>query len=693
MFQARSSDMRKVIVSVLSLLLAFSVFSQSIPRLLKIADDLYQSDRYLEAIEFYDKVVGVDKDNQFARFRLASCYHRTLQYEKAKNAFLTLSNTLNHEFRARSLYNYANLLKQESRFKEADSIYYFLISIPDAEPSLIELSRKQREGCQLALRQEKADRGFSIQTMSDINSDFHDFGAIVNPSNKQLVLASTRKLTGSQYEGSQFEGLLPDLVSFERRSNNRWRESSSDQKFSDLNTQWAEGSGSFTKDGKTFYFSSCRGGGGADCGIMVSYLEDGEWTDPEFLNKYINEPESENKHPSISVTGDTLFFVSDRAGGTGGSDIWMSLKGLEKESWTPAINMGAAINTPENEITPYYSSAFECLLFASDGHVGYGGYDLFAAKGESFFEPQIYNLGDPFNSTWDDTYFNISDTVGFLSTNRADHEILNISYFGVSNERLFLSLLISGESLIDSRLASKFKDIQSLDLVTFRVEDYAGYDLYEPIRPSKPKPKILQEGDTLSGEVREYVFERLFFDYGVSQLRTESERALESLVDQVGDKFIESINILAFTDSIGPTEANILLSEKRGASVKDYLFSLGIDSTLINVFPRGELNSEGAQDHWFKRIMKRRVEIIVKAREPLNFEMATPFIVRKTITIKRLANSLGITVDQLKQWNGELKPILTAGETIRIKEAEVKETPVQVVVGEEDFSLFISKGI
>ncbi|MEQ9568336.1 MAG: hypothetical protein RLN85_21425, partial [Pseudomonadales bacterium] len=126
-----------------------------------------------------------------------------MQYDKAKETFLRLSNIEGHDYRARSLYNYANLLKQESRFREADSLYYFLISIPDAEPYLVELSRKQREGCQLALRQEKVDRGFSIQAMDEINSRFHDFGATINPSNKQLVLATTRNLRGVQYEGSQ----------------------------------------------------------------------------------------------------------------------------------------------------------------------------------------------------------------------------------------------------------------------------------------------------------------------------------------------------------------------------------------------------------------------------------------------------------------------------------------------------------
>ncbi|WP_421762827.1 OmpA family protein [Ekhidna sp.] len=681
--------MKKILPAIVLSLLCFTVFSQSVPRLLKMADDRFQNDRYFEAIEFYEKVVGLDENNQLAKFRLAECFNRTLQYEKAKSTFLVLSNTPDHDYRARSLYSYANLLKQESKFEEADSIYFFLISVPDAEPYLVELSRKQREGCQLALRQKKTDKGFTVNFMDEINSKFHDFGAVINPSNDHLVMVSTRNSSGTQYEGLQYEGLLPDLMAFESRGNNRWRVNSSEQRFSSLNTKWSEGSGSFTKDGQTFYFSSCGGQNGASCSIMVSYLEDGRWTDPVALNAYINEVGSENIHPSISATGDTLFFVSNRSGGVGGNDIWISLKGLEKESWTPAINMGAVINTPENEITPYYSSAFQCLLFASDGHIGYGGYDSYAAKGESFFEPEIYNLGDPFNSTWDDTYFNISDTVGFMASNRVDHEILNLYSFPVSNERLFLSLLISGESLIDARLASKFRDVTSLDLVTFRVEDYAGYDLFEPIKPSKGKPKILED-ELSQTESTEVPFERLFFSYGSSFLRPEGKVALEELAMQVAGKSIGSIDILAFTDSIGPIKANIKLSEDRGAATREYLTSLGVDPTIVNVLPRGELPSEGNNDHWFKRILKRRVEIIVKANEPISFEKATPFIVRKTSKLSDIANAIGVSIQEIKEWNGDINSIISAGETIRLKEDKIKDSPIQLLVSEADFMLFIT---
>lgn len=686
-----------------------SVFlsAQSVPKLIRIADELYEAARYIDATEFYDKISGIDKQNYQARFRLGFCYNKTLKYDEAKDVFLELgaiTDTAN-TFQATALYHYGNLLKLESRFEEADSVYSNLISLQSANPGLINSSRKQKEGCRLALRQKQADKGYSVRLLEEINSKFHDYGATVNPSNKQLVFASTRNLPGVQYEGSQFDGVLPDLVAYESR-NDRWRISSSDQKFGNLNTKWSEGSGSFTKDGSTFYFYTCRGANGSECGIVVSYLADDTWSDPVLLNKYINEPGAENKQPTISTAGDTLFFSSDRPGGIGGSDIWMSLKGLELESWTPAINMGDVINSSDNDITPYFSSAFNCLLFASNGHVGYGGYDIYAAKGESFFEPEVYNLGFPFNSTLDDTYFAISDTVGFIASNREDHKNLNLYSFDLQNERLFLSLLISGESLIDSRIVSKFRDVKSLDLVTFRVEDYAGYELFDPVKRNKPKPRILDDADrgagsdstktitvlaSTSSSGNRVQYETQYFGYGHFMLRPEAKRSMDDLISQLKDKEYSSISVLAYTDQLGADTFNIDLSAKRGLAIKAYLSIKGIPLDKINIFARGELKPEEGRDHIYRRIFSRKVELIVESQEELQLKTAKTYIVTREESVKELANSLKISEEQLVQWNDVRSDRVPSGSTVRIFETPVKPSSAYFVAEEEWRRTFLSR--
>ncbi|XOV91693.1 MAG: OmpA family protein [Bacteroidota bacterium] len=530
---------------------------------------------------------------------------------------------------------------------------------------------------------------------------------------------------------------------------------------------------------------------------MVSYLEDGEWTSPEPLNEYINEPGSENKQPFVTKGGDTLFFSSNRPGGLGGSDIWMSLKGLEAESWTPAINMGAVINSPEEEISPYYSSANNSLLFASDGHVGYGGFDIYLAKGVSFFEPEIYNLGSPFNSTLDDTYFMISDSVGFLASNRNEqNKILNIYTFDIGDEALFLSLLISGESLIDSRIVSRFRDVRSLDLVTFRVEDYQGFEFFEPVEREKPRPDLVVLADTLesdsiqsvlggrsqdliaanvqarnnqanqrnqnrpgvvvpkfdadSNSDPDYVarensntekslkeastssgssaknergestreesysnqsydpsfssidlafgkrlnrqlikYETLYFDYELYDIRPEAQQALISLINQLAGRQYQQISILAYSDNTGGAEYNLELSRQRGESVKKYLQSRGIPEGKLMVLPRGEITNE--EDHWFKRIMSRKVEIIIHPVHPFTLRTAKTFIVRKENTIQNIAGQLGLTEEQLKSWNGLNQEKIGAGNTIRVYEPGA-ETDINFLVSEDAVGQFKEAG-
>ena len=697
--------------------------SQSVPRLTKRADQLFDNDRYLDATEFYKKIVSLDKRQELfeARYRLGICYLESLKYQEAEETFKKLGalNKSGNTYRAQAIYKYASIRKIDSEFEEADSLFAHVISISQ-DQDLIKLARKQKEGCVLAMRQHRVNKGYSVTFMDDVNSKFHDFGGVINPSNGQLVLATTQNLGGVQYEGTQFEGVLPDLASFEK-SRDRWRLNSNAQRFDRLNTVWSEGSGSFTKDGQKFYFTTCKGESGSGCKIMVSNLVDGRWSDPQPLNDYINEEGSENKQPNITATGDTLFFSSDRTGGHGGSDIWMSLRGIADDSWSPAINMGDVINSSEDDITPYFSSAFNCLIFASNGHVGYGGFDLYAAKGESFFEPEIYNLSAPFNSPLDDTYFNISDSLGFISSNRQDRRLLNLYSFHVPGERLFLSLLISGESLIDGQVISRFRDTRTLDLFAFRVEDYQGYELFAPEKRIKPKPSVIAKQEAKEDEViaanvsnentnegldnysesgnpesnfrrssattsraaNSIDYEHVYFRYGSSGLEPAAKQALKDLVVQIKDMNLSSIEILAYTDIDGSSEFNQRLSEKRGMALMEYMISLGVPEDLIVVRPRGE-GPLSSRTSWYSKMFSRRAEIIVNSDQPIQLAKARPYAVRYEKTLDEVASLLGIDPNGLRQWNSFVKDTVEAGSIIRVGE-ELQLVPnIRYFLEEED---------
>ena len=690
--------MKNIVLFIFALTLTGNLFAQSIPKLQSLGDEQFEKNRFLEAIPYYEKVHAINKNNFYVAYRLATCYEQTLQYELAMEAFKSLSEQT-HEFQTKSIYKYATLNKRNSFFDLADSIYLELAKMPELEPELLELTNQQREGCLLAKREQNQDRHFSVEYMKKLNSDFHDYGATENQSNGNLVFATSRNLSGEQYQGSQYSGLLPDMMMFELKENGNFHNVSSKHRFDKLNTKWSEGSGTFNAAGDKFYYTSCENDkGNVGCKIKFSLLVDDKWTDPVVLNEFINEGNSENKHPSISVTGDTLFFSSNRPGGHGGSDIWMSLRGDEGESWLPAINMGKVINTAENEITPYYSSAHQSLLFSSNGHVGYGGFDIYGASGSSFFNPDLFNIGFPFNSTWDDTYFSIGDSIGYLSSNRATKEVLDLYRFSVKNEKLFLALLFAGELMVDGQIMSKYRDVGAIDLVTFRAEDYEGYALFQPVGAKKKDLRKLfntnavgentmasnlesaqsdrsqryRKRNKVVAEKRPIIYkstdhvERLYFDYGDDQLKNQSKQALLDFYDAVKDQSYIRINLLSYADHHGSKTGNVALCKKRGESTKNYLISLGIPETKIQVLARGELRTDQERDHWFRRVMDRRVELHVDSPEPIPLAAAKSVVLRKPLTLDMVANELGLDAAEVKRWNRVGDEVIKPGNAIRL---------------------------
>ncbi|MEL7006703.1 MAG: hypothetical protein AAFN93_28850, partial [Bacteroidota bacterium] len=251
---------------------------------MEYADKSYASGQYLVTIELCKKIVGLDEKKFDYWYLLGQCYLKSLQIGKAKQTFLYLSQFIEAKVYQRlGLYYYANSLKSSQDFSKADSVYKALIDLPNVEPYLVTLATRQKEGCQLALKKLGEKRGFLLKNLREVNSSFQEFGAVLDPHSKDLILATTNNQPGLQYDGSQFNGVLPDLTSYRFR-NRKWR-NQNQSKLLEINSRWAEGSGSFTGDGLQFYFSSCQN---TLCRIYVTYKTDGDWSKPKVLNDYVN---------------------------------------------------------------------------------------------------------------------------------------------------------------------------------------------------------------------------------------------------------------------------------------------------------------------------------------------------------------------------------------------------------------------
>lgn len=267
----------------------------------------------------------------------------------------------------------------------------------------------------------RAIEKFIVNTLN-INSEYSDHA----PSffNGELVFASSRDI-------NNFSNIIdesnnqPFLDLYSTSFSNISTKNSVFKLKGNINTKFHESSATFSKDGKTVYFtrnnyskkkSKTNANGIVLLKIYRSAFVNGKWGDAEELS--FNNDEYSIAHPALSPDGKFLYFASDMPGSIGKSDLYV-VKINEDGSFGVPRNLGNQINTSGRETFPYISDKGK-LFFASDGHKGFGGLDIFMAmpNEEGFFG--VYNLGKPINSSKDDFTFIINEEskTGYFASNR-----------------------------------------------------------------------------------------------------------------------------------------------------------------------------------------------------------------------------------------------------------------------------------
>lgn len=352
-----------------------------------------------------------------------------------------------------------------------------------------------------------------------------------------------------------------------------------------------------------------------NCDLFYSEYKDGQWSDIRNMGRAINGSDTWESQPSISADGNTLFFVSDRAGGFGGVDIYYSTRDANG-NWKKAQNVGNVINTNRDEKTPFLHGDNKTLYYSSNGFTGLGGQDIYVSRlsDEGKWSKPV-NLGYPINSEADDVGLFVS-TLGnkaYFATNRISDN-WDIFEFDLYEEvRPNKVILVKGgienfEKGDDSKIELKnikTKQIETINineetgkyaaiisnmeddyLLTVKQKGYAYETKYiEPKRIflEKKEPVINNADFVLKPVVvgESYKINDIYFASNSSELSSASQFVLDILIEFLQDNPDVTIEIQGHTDNIGNRNDNMVLSEERAKSVYSYLVQNYIQSNRL----------------------------------------------------------------------------------------------------------------
>ncbi|OGS74342.1 MAG: hypothetical protein A3F91_04665 [Flavobacteria bacterium RIFCSPLOWO2_12_FULL_35_11] len=580
---------------------------------LKRANQLFEKRAYLNAAELF---LNEEPKTQEVLEKLADCYYFNTKMSQAEPWYKMLLQTHEANIHPTYLFRYSQALKGVKKFDEADKWFQKYL-----EKKQMTIAEKQ-ETLPFFEALNFGNRKPYIVHKVSINSTFSDFGTAY--FGDKVIFASTRT-NGKLYDWNNQPYL--DLYQTDVGEN---QDLKNVVPFSgSINTEMHESNAVFTKDGKTMYFTRNNFALGkknrdknkvTHLKIYKAQFVNNEWTNIAELP--FNSSDYSMEHPALSPDEKQLYFASDMPGAIGSFDLFVVDVNADGTYGAPK-NLGSKINTEQREQFPFVSSD-NILYFASDGHFGMGGLDIFRSEisDEKFSTP--VNLSNIINSNLDDFAFVIDEEneIGYFSSNReggqGDDDIYRFTQkkiyavHGMVKDKNSLELIPGAlVSLFDrdNNLISKM--IVGEDAYySFEVENNKSYKIngtHKLYIPSEVEFSIDSKGDTdkdiplfmeLYKDVeKEVVVENdktqikikpIYFDYDKWNIRKDAALALDSVVKIMKKYPNMNIEIGAHADARGSDEYNMDLSHKRAKSVMEYLISQGISENRLKSVGYGE---------------------------------------------------------------------------------------------------------
>ena len=617
--------MKRILYITVGLLMASMVISLASckgPKL-KDADEAYDRGEYFDAATIYRKLYNYynRKEDAWLRgelaFQLGMCHLKLNQGNRAVAAF---QNAIRYEYEdSTTLLRLAQSQQREGQYAAAIKTYNeYLDMFPDDWEALVGI-----RGCELAPQWKEEGSRYIVKQAKLFNSRRADYAPMfLDKRMEYFYYTSTNEKSTGELR-SEITGTKKGDIFFSKKDEKgNW--SRPEVVDGGLNTEHDEGAPAFSPDGSTMYLArAVRQDWPTTVEIYTSSRSEAKWGAPQKF-EITADTLSNYTDPFVSPDGQWLYFASDMPGGQGGTDLWrINLK----DKHGTLENLGPQINTKGNERFPNMRTD-SLLYFASDGHPGMGGLDLFVAKMQPRDKEDKYimdrwtieNMGVPMNSSADDFGITFGEgESGFFSSNRGDARGYDHIFSFVKPD---LQIWISGyvvdkdDEPVPNAVIRIVGDDGSNQKTAARPDGYFKFDLqrgvkYAMLASAEGYLNARQEFESdnaeedaeynvdfiLAAMFKAQIIENIFYDFDKAVLRDESKLALDSMVMLLKEHPNIVIEMASHTDRVGTAKYNQGLSQRRAQSVVDYLIANGI--------PRERLKPAGYGESRPKTVTKR----------------------------------------------------------------------------------------
>ena len=405
--------MKKIALLIFLFLFAGALFAQKSKYNKNITEGnyLFLENNYIMALHSYEAAYAIDSTNANINYKIGLCYLNIPS--KKKNAF---------RFMEKAAKNISKSYDEDEpgiKCAPIDAIYYhakaqhysgnFQLAIDEFQKYQSTVGKKNKDRnedierqiamCNNAIEFSKKPENITIKNLGDsINSEYPDYGSVVN-ADESLLLFTSRRANSTGGERGTDGHFYEDIYISQAKKDLSW--SSSNKLSAMINTNTNEATIGISPDGQKLYIYK-------DEDIYYSTLVGETWTGLFSFGEEVNSKNFE-AHITIASVGKSMFFSSDRPGGLGGNDLYRCTK-LSNGKWSAPVNLGPAINTKYNEDAPYIHPDGKKFFFASEGHNTIGGLDIFYAdlsfdEAGNLLWKGPFNLGMPLNTTDDDEFY------------------------------------------------------------------------------------------------------------------------------------------------------------------------------------------------------------------------------------------------------------------------------------------------